>query len=40
MNQEQQKILSERLLTAEQGVLGSMLIDGEAIGPMLAAVRP
>ena len=40
MNQEQHKILSERLLTAEQGVLGSMLIDGEAIGPMLAAVRP
>ena len=40
MNQEQQKMLSERLLTAEQGVLGSMLIDGEAIGPMLAAVRP
>ena len=32
--------MSERLLTAEQGVLGSMLIDGEAIGPMLAAVRP
>ncbi len=40
MNQEQTKILAERLLTAEQGVLGSMLIDGEAIGPMLAAVRP
>ena len=40
MSAEQKKILSERLLTAEQGVLGSMLIDGETIGPMLAAVRP
>ncbi len=38
MNQKQEKILSERLLTAEQGVLGSMLIDEEAIGPMLMAV--
>ncbi len=32
------KILSERLLTAEQGVLGSMLIDGETVGSMLMAV--
>lgn len=38
MNQEQEKILSERLLTAEQGVLGSMLIDEETIEPMLMAV--
>ena len=30
--------LDERLLTAEQGVLGSMLIDGETVGPMLLAV--
>ena len=31
-------ILSERLLTAEQGVLGSMLIDENTVGPMLMAV--
>lgn len=30
--------LSERLLTAEQGVLGSMLIDENTVGPMLLAV--
>ena len=35
MNDE---ILSERLLTAEQGVLGSMLIDSNAVSPMLMAV--
>lgn len=32
------QILSERLLTAEQGVLGSMLIDESTVGPMLMAV--
>lgn len=30
--------LDERLLTAEQGVLGSMLVDTETVGPMLLAV--
>lgn len=30
--------LNERLLTAEQGVLGSMLIDAGTVGPMLLAV--
>ena len=30
--------LAEQLLTAEQGVLGSMLIDEETVGPMLMAV--
>lgn len=30
--------LDERLLTAEQGVLGSMLVDAETVGPMLLAV--
>ena len=30
--------LSQRLLTAEQGVLGSMLIDESVVGPMLLAV--
>ena len=30
--------LDERLLTAEQGVLGSMLIDAGTVGPMLLAV--
>lgn len=30
--------LTQRLLTAEQGVLGSMLIDEETVGPMLMAV--
>ena len=35
----QNEALTQRLLTAEQGVLGSMLIDGETVGPMLLAVR-
>ncbi|MBD5151187.1 MAG: AAA family ATPase [Oscillibacter sp.] len=38
MSQEQKQLLSERLLTAEQGVLGSMLIDEETVGRMLMAV--
>ena len=35
----QNEALTQRLLTAEQGVLGSMLIDEEAVGPMLLAVE-
>ena len=35
---QEQKILSERLLTAEQGVLGSMLIDESTIGSMIMAL--
>lgn len=31
-------ILSERMMTAATGVLGSMLIDGRTIGPMLMAL--
>ena len=38
MNTERKALLSERLLTAEQGVLGSMLIDEETVGRMLIAV--
>lgn len=33
------KILSEQLLTAAVGVLGSMLIDEKTVGPMLLAVE-
>ena len=33
------KMLDEQLLTAAAGVLGSMLIDEEAVGPMLLAVE-
>lgn len=40
MSAEQREILSQQLLTAEQGVLGSMLIDENAVGPMLMAVGP
>lgn len=36
--QGQEIQLSERIITAEQGVLGSMLIDKDTIGPMLMAV--
>ena len=32
--------LSEQLLNAETGVLGSMLIDEAAVGPVMMAVRP
>lgn len=39
MSQEQKEILSQRLLTAEQGVLGSMLIDGDMVGRVLMAVE-
>lgn len=38
MSQDQNQILSERLLTAEQGVLGSMLIDEKVVGQMLMLV--
>lgn len=38
MNTQIERSLHERLLTAEQGVLGSMLIDEAAVGPMLTAV--
>ncbi len=33
-----QELLSESLMTAAAGVLGSMLIDENAVGPMLTAV--
>lgn len=39
MSQEQKEILSQRMLTAEQGVLGSMLIDGDVVGSVLMAVE-
>ena len=39
MSQDQKEILSQRLLTAEQGVLGSMLIDGDMVGRVLMAVE-
>ena len=32
------RLLSERMMEAAAGVLGSMLIDEEAVGPMLQAV--
>ena len=38
MTQDKPAILRERLLTAEQGVLGAMLIDESTVGPMLMAV--
>lgn len=38
MSQDQKTPLTERLLTAEQGVLGSMLIDGDAVGRILILV--
>lgn len=38
MSPEQSSPLSDRLLTAEQGVLGAMLIDEGTVGPMLMAV--
>ena len=38
MSEDQRKLLSQKLLTAEQGVLGSMLIDEETVGQMLMAV--
>ncbi len=39
MSQEQKEILSQRLLTAEQGVLGSMLIDGDVVSRVLMTVE-
>lgn len=38
MSEERRSILCERLLTAEQGVLGSMLIDGDVVGRVLMIV--
>jgi len=38
VSRDQHQILSEHLLTAEQGVLGAMLIDEETVGRMLLAV--
>lgn len=38
MSTGKSNILSERLLTAEQGVLGAMLIDESTVGPMLMRV--
>ena len=35
---ETAKLLSEKMLSAAEGVLGSMLIDEKAVGPMLQAV--
>ena len=34
-----QALLSEQLVNAEAGVLGSMLIDSDAVAPMLMAVE-
>ena len=34
----QKEVLSQQLLTAEQGVLGSMLIDERTVGPVLMTV--
>ena len=31
-------LLDQKMLTAAEGVLGSMLIDEKAVGPMLQAV--
>lgn len=39
MSEQSKGILSEELLTAAVGVLGSMLIDENAVGPMLLAVE-
>lgn len=39
MSGEGKAILSEELMTAAVGVLGSMLIDEKAVGPMLLAVE-
>ena len=39
MSEDKKALLSEQLLTAATGVLGSMLIDEEAVGPMLLAVE-
>lgn len=38
MSQERKQLLVERLLTAEQGVLGSMLRDSDVVGRVLMAV--
>ena len=38
MSQDRKTPLTERLLTAEQGVLGSMLIDGDVVGRILILV--
>lgn len=39
MSKELKALLDEQLFTAAEGVLGSMLIDEEAVGPMLLAVE-
>jgi replicative DNA helicase len=39
VSKELKALLDEQLFTAAEGVLGSMLIDEEAVGPMLLAVE-